>query len=275
MIPRGVRPGRLTRRRNRRIDRTLQDARRRRLRNTLRVAVSVAALGLGAWHGIRLADSRDWLDLLKVTEVRVTGVDVANPNVLVAEAGLMGADLHYWSPLGEYAERAEKDPLVHSARLVRRFPNRLALEIVERRPAALLDLDRLTPADSAGRVLPVDPFHAGWDAPVLSGPWPASAVVDDAGRVKPGAVRRALAWLGEVERKYPALAREISSIELDGRGTVTLRMVHAEGAIVLDHDTPVDKLSLLDDVLRDLHEKKIPFAVLDLRFDGQIVVRKG
>ena len=52
-------------------------------------------------------------------------------------------------------------------------------------------------------------------------------------------------------------------------------MVHAEGAIVLDHDTPVDKLSLLDDVLRDLHEKKIPFAVLDLRFDGQIVVRKG
>lgn len=274
MIPRGARSGGLAQRRNRRIDRTRREARRHRVRITLRVAASVAVLGLAGWHGVRLADSRDWLDLLKVREVRVVGVEVANPNVLVAEAGLMGADLRYWSPLGAYAERAEKDPLVESARLVRRFPNRLTLEVVERRPVALLALGRLMAADSTGRILPVDPFHAGWDAPVLSGPWSAATVVSQ-GRVRRGPVLETLAWLGEVERKYPALAREISAIELDRAGTVTLRMVHAEGAVVLDRHTPIDKLALLDDVLRDLHQKNIPFAVLDLRFKDQIVVRKG
>ncbi|HUP18550.1 MAG TPA: FtsQ-type POTRA domain-containing protein [Gemmatimonadota bacterium] len=261
-------------RRNRRIDRGQREERRKRVRITMRVAASVAVLGLVVWHGVRLADSRDWLDLLKVREVRVIGVEVAHPNVLVAEAGLMGADIHYWSGLGQYAERAERDPLVHSARLVRRFPNRLALEVVERRPVALIALDRLTPADSAGRVLPVDPFHAGWDVPVLTGPWTSASVVE-AGRVRPGAVRRTLAWLGEVERKYPVLAREISTIELDRRGTVTLRLVHSEGAVVLAHDTPIEKLALIDDVLRDLHEKEIPYTVLDFRFEDQIVVRKG
>lgn len=275
MIPGRTRSStRLSRRRNRRVDHRRQEARRRAVQVAVKAAVVVGAVGVGLWHGIQLAESRDWLDLLKVREVRVVGVEVANPNVLVAEAGLMGADLHWWSALGEYAERVERDPLVYSARLERRFPNRLMLEIVERRPVALLALDRLVPADSTGRVLPVDPFHAGWDAPVVKGPWPASEVVAD-GRVLPGPVRETLAWLGEVERKYPALAREISAIDLDLRGTVTLRMVHSEAAIVLDRQTPIEKLALLDDVLRDLHAKKIPYAVLDLRFEDQIVVRKG
>lgn len=267
-------PRRLARQHNRRIDRRRRESRRRVVSASVKVASALTALGLAVYHGVRLADAREWLDLFRVREVRVVGIEVANPNVLVAEAGLMGADLRYWSALGEYAERAERDPLVHSARLERRFPNRLILEIVERRPAALLALDRLVPADSAGRILPVDPFHAGWDAPVLKAPWTSAEIVES-GRVRPGAVRATLAWLGEVERKYPALAREISAIELDDREVVTLHLVHTSGRVVLDPSTPIDKLALLDDVLRDLHEKGIPYEVLDLRFEDQIIVRRG
>lgn len=259
---------------NRRVDRARGQRRRARLRWGLKAGALAAVAVAGAWHGLRLADARGWLDLFRVREVRVAGIRVANPNVLVAEAGLMGAEVHWWSPLGLYAERVKRDPLVADARFVRRFPNRLTLEIVEREPIAFLRARRLAPVDSVGRVLPVSAYHPAWDAPVLTTAWEGESLVG-AGRVRVDAVRETLGWLGQVSRQYPALMREISAVELDRAGNVTLRLVRGGGSIVLDHGTPIEKLALVDDVLRDLHEKGIRFSRLDLRFEDQIVVRRG
>lgn len=258
---------------NRRIDRDRRVVQRRTMLRGVRIgslAIVVSALAYQAAH---LADARGWLSLFRIDEVRVVGTDVAHPVVLVAEAGLMGEELHWWSPLGEYATRVERDPLVAEARLERRFPDRLVLAIEERTPIALIELDRLTPVDAAGRILPVSPFHAGWDVPIVTVEQPAAEVVSG-GFVVPGPVRALLVRLGEIDRRYPSLYGEISAIELDLRGTIRLRLVHAEGIIVLDRTTPIEKLALVDDVLRDLRGKGLEFERLDLRFEDQIVVRR-
>lgn len=262
------------RRGNRRVDRTRREIRRDRLHSVAKGAIVLLVAGFTAWQGARLAEAREWLDLFRVREVKVVGAEVAHPTVLVAEAGLMGARLHWWSSLERYVERVKRDPLVAEATLHRRFPNRLTLEVVERVPVAFLDADRLTPVDSLGRVLPVDPFHTDWDAPILTADGRPDAAAHE-GRIPPGAVRTTLATLGEISRRYPTLSREISAVELDGAGTVTLRLVHADGAIVLDVSTPIEKLALIDDVLKDLRDKGLRFRAVDLRFDDQIVVRKG
>lgn len=265
---------RLRRRRNRRVDRSLREVRRDRRRALAKGILTMAVVGFAVWQLGRLAEARDWLDLFRVREVTVVGAEVTHPSVLVAEAGLMGAELHWWSELGDYVERVERDPLVFEATFRRRFPNRLTLEVVEREPAAFLDADRLTPVDSLGRVLPVDPYHTDWSAPILKVERREDARARQ-GRIPPGTVRRTLAILGEVSRRYPALSREISAVELDPVGTVTLRLVHAEGAVVLDVTTPIEKLALIDDVLKDLEEKGLGHRVVDLRFEDQIVVRRG
>lgn len=259
---------------NRRVDRTRRETRRHRLHAVAKAAVAALVAGFVIWQVARLAEARRWLELFRVREVKVVGAEVAHPNVLVAEAGLMGARLHWWSSLEGYSERVKRDPLVAEATLHRRFPNGLTLEVVEREPVVLLDADRLTPIDSLGRVLPVDPFHTDWDAPILTVDGATPAVARD-GRIPPGPLRTTVALLGEISRRYPALSREISAIELDGVGTVTLRLVHADGAIVIDLSTPIEKLALIDDVLRDLRRKGRGFHALDLRFDDQIVVRGG
>lgn len=265
--------GRL-RRRNRRVDRSRREDRRQRARRVARLAVLGIVLAFGGWHLARLAEARRWLDWFRVREVKVVGADVAHPNVLVAEAGLLGARLHWWSDLGAFVERVERDPMVAEARFRRRFPNRLTLEVVEREPIAFVEMGRLAPVDSAGRVLPVDPFHTDWNAPILTTEWPAAEIAR-AGRVAVDEIGRTLALLGEVSRRYPALSREISAVEIDRAGTVTLRLVHGDGTIVLDVETPVEKLALIDDVLKDLKEKGLEYRTLDLRFDDQIVVRRG
>lgn len=262
------------RRRNRRVDRGRREDRRQRARRGARIAVLGIALVFGGWHLARLAEARRWLDWFRVREVKVVGAEVTHPNVLVAEAGLMGARLHWWSDLGVYVERVGRDPMVAEARFRRRFPNRLTLEVVEREPVAFVETGRLAPVDPEGRVLPVDPFHTDWDVPLLSTEWPGGEIARE-GRVVVDEIERTLALLGEVERRYPALSREISAVELDRSGTVTLRLVHGDGSIVLDVTTPVEKLALIDDVLKDLKEKDLDYRTLDLRFDDQIVVRRG
>ena len=260
---------------NRHVDRELVALRRRKAARAARLALLAGACGFGGYHVVRMADTRGWLSPFRVREVRVVGAEVADPGVLVAEAGLIGEELHYWSVLDPYVQRVRRDPLVESARFRRRFPNGLTLEITERRPIALLSLDRLTPVDSTGMVLPVDPFHAGWDAPVLKVERSSGAEVVQGGRVRDEVVVGAVAWLTEVGRRYPELAREISSMEIDSEGMLTLHLVHAAGEVLLARDTPVDKMGWVDEVLQDLQKKGVTFTRLDLRFPDQIVVAAG
>lgn len=262
------------RRGNRRVDRDRRQARRRATRRTVKALALAVVLGTVGVQGLRMADTRGWLSPLRIRDVRVVGARVADPRVLVAEAGLMGRPVHWWSSLGAYTEQVERDPLVAAARFERRFPNRLTLVIEERRPIALVELDRLTPIDPAGRVLPVSAFQEGWDAPIFAPGWDAEAPFAG-GRLKPGPILEAVRWLAQVRGEYPALYREISAIDLEREGTLTLRLVHTEGVIVLDRTTPIDKLALVDDVIRDLREKGIEYLNMDLRFEDQIIVKKG
>jgi hypothetical protein len=268
-------PGlRVGRRQNRWVDREQMAARRETIKRGLRWGVVVIACGLSTFHLGKLAHTRGWLSPFLVREVRVVGAEVAHPGVLVAEAGLVGKRLHYWSRLDDHLDLVLRDPLIVEASFERRLPNRLTLVVVERQPVALLGLERLTPVDGAGRVLPVSAFHGGWDVPVMMIDWPTEEVVLD-GRVQVGPIRWALDWLGKVELAMPTLYQEISTVELDGDGTVRLRLTRSECTVLLDQNTPFEKLALLDDVLRDLADKGEAFFQLDLRFEDQIVVRRG
>ncbi|HET7693435.1 MAG TPA: FtsQ-type POTRA domain-containing protein [Gemmatimonadota bacterium] len=274
--PRGSRRRAPLARDNRRVDRERLAQRRRQAGRALRLALVASACGFIGYHAVRMADARGWLSPFRVREVRVVGAEVASPAVLVAEAGLIGEELHYWSVLDPYVHRVRRDPLIESARFQRRFPNGLTLEVKERRPIVLLALERLTPVDGAGIVLPVNPFHAEWDAPVLEVAERSSqAQVIQGGRIRDEVVLGAVTWLDEVGRRYPELAREISSIRIDAEGMLTLHLVHAAGEVLLARDTPVDKMGWVDEVIRDLQEKGVEFTRLDLRFPDQIVVRRA
>jgi cell division septal protein FtsQ len=259
---------------NRRVDRDRRVARRRTLRRTVKAAIVAVILGGVGVQGLRMADAREWLSPFRVRDVRVVGARVADPRVLVAEAGLMGRPVSWWSSLGAYTEQVVRDPLVASARFERGFPNRLTLVVEERWPIAHVELDRLTPVDPEGRVLPVSSFQEGWDAPVFALGWEEKVALAG-GRLKPGPVLEAVTWLSRVRTEYPALYSEISAIDLAREGTLTLRLVHTEGVIVLDRTTPIEKLALVDDVIRDLREKGVDYLNMDLRFEDQIIVKKG
>ena len=62
----------------------------------------------------------------------------------------------------------EEHPYVEAARISNRYPNIIMIEIVERQPIAILEIDPLTMIDSNGYVLPSKNNFKNIDLPILA-----------------------------------------------------------------------------------------------------------
>jgi hypothetical protein len=171
--------------------------------------------------------------------------------------------------------RVRADPLVGDP-VRRELPARLVVEVKERVPAAYWAADStLWPLDAEGRALPLDPTHFGWDLPVLLapvGPGGAAPALQ-AGRLVDGDSLALLRLVIGIRDGVPEIARRISTARLGSDGRVALRLVGEGGEVRLRLETPIRKVALLPDVLRDLEIKRQAFETVDLSFEDQIVVR--
>jgi hypothetical protein len=254
----------------------LARTRRRRLRAAVAAAAGTAA-AFGAAHAVFEGG------LLRVRDVRFTGLVNARADVLRAESGL--ARRRWIFDDVDAAEAAlRRDPLVRSARIRRELPNRLVVEVEERVPAAYWSGPELRPIDGEGRVLPLDPARYGWDLPVLMAPGrrDAAPAVHE-GRLVDGEVRALLRLVVGIRDRVPEIARRVSVAELRDGGRVVLHVMRAAGGgerarpgeVRLRLETPLEKVALLPDVIRDLELRRAGFESLDLSFADQIVVRPG
>lgn len=127
------------------------------------VAVVVAASVLAVSHFARRAD------LLKLSVVRVEGVDLAIAREVEAYAQVAPGTPLLAIDLDEVARRAEEHPFVRSATVRRVPPSTLVVEVVPREAVMLVSLGSLYLADGEGvvfkRAVPGD----GLDLPVVTG----------------------------------------------------------------------------------------------------------
>jgi hypothetical protein len=221
--------------------------------------------------------------LLRVREVRFAGLVHARAEVLRAESGL-ARRRWIFDDLDAPEAALRRDPLIRRARIRRELPGRLVVEVEERVPAAYWSAPELRPIDAEGRVLPLDPARYGWDLPVLMAPGRVDAApAVHEGRLVDGEVRALLRLVVGIRDRVPEIARRVSVAELREGGRVVLHVMRAAGGgerarpgeVRLRLETPLEKVALLPDVIRDLELRRAGFESLDLSFADQIVVRPG
>jgi len=142
--------------------------------------------------------------------------------------------------------------------VVRRLPAGLQIEVREVEPAALVPMGlrgSLVAVDAGGRPLPFDPARTGLDLPIA-----ASA--------DPGVVG-ALALIRAVD---PRLFQRITGARALPRGDVLLEL--GPRRVLLRSDAGPEVIRGVGLVAQDLAAKGRPYAELDARFAGQVVVRR-
>lgn len=194
------------------------------------------------------------VEFFRVRQLELVGVRNLSPDALIGALHL-AANASVWDDPSALAGRVRALPGVADARVVRRLPGALKVIVREVTPVAFVPGPQgLQVVDGAGRVLPFDATRSALDLPVA--------------RASDRAVTGVLAL---VQATDPALFREVTAARL-ARGDVVLEL--GARRVLLRRDAGLEEIQNVVLVARDLADKGRPYAELDARYAGQVVVRR-
>jgi cell division septal protein FtsQ len=222
-----------------------------------------------AWAGAAMIVMVLWmtapLGLRRLRFFRVRQVEIVGIRYLDAEQVLVALRLSPTASVFDetepLAERLRGLDGIADASVIRRPPGSLEVIVREIEPVALVMSERgaLAPVDADGRQLPFD--FAGLDLPVVRSSAGDSSVVGLLARVQ--AVEPALFQMIDAARRTETT-----------RGDVLLELGGGAHRVLLNRDAGPEVIEAVVLVARDLAAKARPYAELDARFAGQVVVRR-
>ena len=228
-----------------------------RWRQRALLSVAGSALLVLCWLGAPFVLRR--LTMFRVRQIELVGVRNLAPDAVIAALRL-GPRASVFADTRLLADRVRGLAGVAEARVVRRFPAVLSVELREVEPAALVVTPRgsgrgLVVVDAAGRALPFDPARSGLDLPI--------AANGDSGVVG------VLALIQSVD---PALFQAIIGAKALARGAVLLEI--GPHRVLVGRDAGPEVIRAVVLVAQDLAAKRRAYVELDARFAGQVVVRR-
>jgi cell division protein FtsQ len=224
--------------------------RRRRLVLVL-LAVGVIALLAVPWWGPR--------GLSELSYFRVRRVEVRGARYIAASDILRRLNVDtttsVWQPTAPLESRVEAHPGIRQARVRRRLPGTLVVQVDESVPVALVPgPNGFRAFDQQGIALPIDLTRVPVDAPIA--------------RQRDTAVFR---LLGQLRSEAPMLYQRLGEIRRSGRDELMLRLDSMSLRTMMDV-TPA-RLRDVEPVEQDLARRRVRAVELDLRFRDQVIAR--
>ena len=231
-----------------------------------------------AWAGAAMLVMAMWmtapLGLRRLRFFRVRQVEIVGIRYLDADQVLAALRLSprasVFDDTNVLAERLRGLDGVADASVSRRPPGSLKVIVREIEPVALLMSGRgaLAPVDADGRTLPFD--LTSLDLPIVRPGGGGTGA--GSGRADSGVV----GLLSRVQAVDPALFQTIDAARRTEtpRGDVLLELGGGAHRVLLSRDAGPEVIAAVVAVARDLAAKARPYAELDARFAGQVVVRR-
>jgi cell division protein FtsQ len=172
-------------------------------------------------------------------------------------------------PLEEIAVRLRGNPWIDTVELRKELPDRLRVEVSERRPVAFLfNEGRLHYADAAGRpIVPVGSPQEAQQAGLLEVQF--SHPMSGGG----GGMAGALEVAAELGRVRPDWAGALTRIEVLGEEDFRLHTGALRFPLLVTRGQVGPKIRRLEELLPELERRYPAIAAVDLRFSRRIVVQ--
>lgn len=211
------------------------------------------------------------IPVFDVSTVRVEGTRLVDDREVFDVAAIPDT-ASVWDDPAAWEAAVAAHPVIRRARVRRRLPSTLIIEVEEREVVAFVATPVLEPVDAEGRLLPVDPSRVRLDLPVVH-----LRGGDDDAATAPHRVGPPVAAVVRL-RENPVFHGRLSEIREEADGSVTALWGSSPGLEVRLR-LPVDPI-LVDTGLEVLslalaHDSTRTPRYLDLRFAEQVVVGYG
>jgi cell division protein FtsQ len=233
-----------------------------RLVVVLQVAAVLILVGGGAWTGYQrvLASQR-----LQVERVEVRGSHFLSEGEVRELIGPAVGENILSLDLPALKARLRSSPWVADATVTRTLPNTVRVEVHERVPLALAEIDRLYLMDGDGALVDIyGPRTGVFDLPIVRG---LLGVDADSRRAR---ARRAGILLADLAE----LAQEVSEVFVEPSGDLRV-VLRGPGEVLLFGDPPYrERFVTFLRLRRELAEKAPGAEHFDLRFRGRIYAKQ-
>ena len=235
------------------------------MRKLLRVTLWGLVAGGVALAADWLPDALAELEFFRARDYRVSGTRLLQEQQVLATAAI-SPFVSVFDDLTSIELRLERHPLIRNARLTAELPGTLVITIEERTPVGFVAGPVLEPVDRDGRVLPLDPVEHHLDLPIL-------IRAGGGGALSPTQLRILAMEADRLAADDPTFLAAVSEMAIDDRGDATAAV---SGDLLLRFRPPLshrrlrDGLAVVEDAILRRPDRRA--AVLDLRFDDQVVV---
>ena len=137
----------------------------------------VIGIGLSLFFLITLWGANRWANyrqIFEVQEIAISGYEILDKENYQDIVDQFDIRSIHDVKMQKIAETIEANPFVKAARVSRRFPNQITINIVERKPLAILNMDSFFMLDGEAVVLPDHEYSQNARSlfyPVLIRPW--------------------------------------------------------------------------------------------------------
>ena len=177
--------------------------------------------------------------------------------------------------ISEINKVIEDHPYVKAARISNHYPNKIKIEIIEREPIAILQINPNIMIDKDGVILPdIDNFK-NFDLPTLTNFnfKEDSSVIGE--RIKSIKIHECIQWLADIEKNYNYLYQNLSELKITSSEEIELILSDYPTKIYLGQSKFENRIKILKEFEKTLKPKNISdYSYLDMRYENQIVVKE-
>lgn len=220
-----------------------------------RLLLAAIAIGAGALMTVAAPRVLRRLAFFRVRQLELVGIRHLAPDAVIAALRLSpGASV--FDDLDRLTARIRALHGVADARVVRRLPAALKVIVREVEPVALVPgAQGLTAVDGEGNELPFEPARSGLDLPVAA-----------------AADTPIVGLLARIRALDPAWFQDITTARTSERRDAVLEL--GKRRVLLSPDAGPEVIEAVVLVAQDLAARGRPYAELDARYAGQVVVRR-
>ncbi|MEA1881505.1 MAG: FtsQ-type POTRA domain-containing protein [Candidatus Marinimicrobia bacterium] len=227
---------------------------------------------LTLWGAIKWADYRR---AFTVNNIQISGYEILDKEDYQEIINRFDIQSIHDPKLDHIAEAVEANPFVKAARVSRHFPNRIKINIVERKPLAILNIDSFLMIDGEAFVLPDHQYSQSTLIPILSGFNPAKELYPEGEQTYSVKVKEAVGILNNISLGYPNLYENISELTLNKDDEYVIILADRPTRVILGKDNILSKLNILKNFEEALGQRQLTdYRLLDMRYKKQLVARE-
>ena len=177
--------------------------------------------------------------------------------------------------LYEISTLIESHPYVKYARVSRHYPSEIKIEIIERKPIAIVNMDPMIFLDENGFVLPIEGIQTNYNLPVMNN-FNSEPQLYPLGELALSIkVKEAIALISKIKNNYSGLYNNLSELKITSSNEIELILSDLPTHIYLGNEKISSRIHTLKEFESKLKPNKMSdFSYLDMRYDNQIIGKR-